>query len=190
MLHVLRVFGSPWRAPHRIRIRTGTEPEPKPERPGKEAERKRNGSRKEVEWNRNRTVPISFLVEPLFSWPSEPLCTYHSTKLVRTYYIYLITNHHTLYLLFLPSFTTYALVPWTISHDHFFGWEQPLINDTVQCNLGGPRGDLALIQRRQIFPSLQSPINVWFHLWMTTEFDGIVTRPTTTHRPCGSYSKT
>ncbi len=43
-------------------------------------------------------------------------------------------------------------------------------NDTVQCNLDGPQGDLALIQRRLISMSAVA-INA-FHLWMMTEFDG------------------
>jgi len=43
-------------------------------------------------------------------------------------------------------------------------------NEVVRRNLGGPRGDLALIRRRLI--SLASVANNTFHLWLTTPFNG------------------
>ena len=43
-------------------------------------------------------------------------------------------------------------------------------NEVVRRNLGGPRGDLALIRRRLI--SLASVANNTFHLWLTIPFNG------------------
>ena len=56
-------------------------------------------------------------------------------------------------------------------------------NETVRQNLGGPRGDLALIRRRLISMSAVA-INA-FHLWMTTELDGvrIITNEATQYHP-------
>ena len=56
-------------------------------------------------------------------------------------------------------------------------------NETVRRNLGGPRGDLALIRRRLISMSAVA-INA-FHLWMTTEFDGmrVITSDSTRYHP-------
>ena len=49
-------------------------------------------------------------------------------------------------------------------------------NPTVRRNLGGIRGDLALIRRRLI--SLAVVANNTFHLWLTTSFNGTVIIPT------------
>ena len=48
-------------------------------------------------------------------------------------------------------------------------------NPTVRKNLGGTRGDLALIRRRLI--SLAVIANNTFHLWLTTFFDGAMIIP-------------
>ena len=58
-------------------------------------------------------------------------------------------------------------------------------NDTVRRNLGGPRGDLALIRRRLI--SLSAVAINAFHLWMTTDFDGtrVISHDATRHHPSG-----
>ena len=58
-------------------------------------------------------------------------------------------------------------------------------NEVVRRNLGGPRGDLAIIRRRLI--SLASVANNTFHLWLTTTFNGEVIIPLDTlqHLPTG-----
>lgn len=58
-------------------------------------------------------------------------------------------------------------------------------NKIVRCNLGGPRGDLAIIQRRLI--SLASVANNIYHLWLTTPFnDSMIILPDTLqHLPPG-----
>ena len=58
-------------------------------------------------------------------------------------------------------------------------------NDKVRCNLGGSRGDLALIRWRLI--SLSAITINAFHLWMTTDFDGtrVITTDATHHHPPG-----
>ena len=58
-------------------------------------------------------------------------------------------------------------------------------NETVRCNLGGSRGDLAIIRRRLI--SLASVANNTFHLWLTTPFNGTMIIPPDTlqHLPPG-----
>ncbi len=58
-------------------------------------------------------------------------------------------------------------------------------NDKVRRNLGGPRGDLALIRCRLI--SLASVASNTFHLWLTTPFNGemIITPDTLKHLPPG-----
>ena len=48
-------------------------------------------------------------------------------------------------------------------------------NPIVRRNLGGTRGDLALIRRRLI--SLAVVANNTFHLWLTTSFNGTVKIP-------------
>ena len=48
-------------------------------------------------------------------------------------------------------------------------------NEVVRRNLGGPRGDLALVRRRLI--SLASVANNTFHLWLTTTINGNVIIP-------------
>ena len=49
-------------------------------------------------------------------------------------------------------------------------------NPTTRRNLGGPRGDLALIRRRLI--SLAVVANNMFHLWLTTPFNDTMIIPT------------
>ena len=58
-------------------------------------------------------------------------------------------------------------------------------NEVVRRNLGGPRGDLAIVRRRLI--SLASVANNTFHLWLTTTFNGGVIIPLDTlqHLPSG-----
>ena len=58
-------------------------------------------------------------------------------------------------------------------------------NEVVHRNLGGPRGDLAIIRRRLI--SLASVANNTFHLWLTTKFNGreIIPLETLQHLPPG-----
>ncbi len=51
-------------------------------------------------------------------------------------------------------------------------------NKIVRTNLGGPRGDLALIRRWLI--SLASVANNVFHLWLTTTFNNGTIIPTET----------
>ena len=48
-------------------------------------------------------------------------------------------------------------------------------NEVVRRNLGGPRGDLALVRRRLI--SLASVANNTFHLWLTTTINGGIIIP-------------
>jgi len=48
-------------------------------------------------------------------------------------------------------------------------------NEVVCRNLGGPRGDLALVRRRLI--SLASVTNNTFHLWLTTTINGGILIP-------------
>ena len=58
-------------------------------------------------------------------------------------------------------------------------------NEVVRRNLGGSRGDLAIIRRRLI--SLASVANNTLHLWLTTPFDGkaIIPPDTLQHLPTG-----
>ena len=58
-------------------------------------------------------------------------------------------------------------------------------NEVVRRNLGGSRGDLAIIRRRLI--SLASVANNTFHLWLTTSFNDKVIIPPNTlqHLPPG-----
>ena len=58
-------------------------------------------------------------------------------------------------------------------------------NEVVRQNLGGPRGDLALVRRRLI--SLASVTNNTFHLWLTTTINGKMIIPTDSlqHLPPG-----
>ena len=58
-------------------------------------------------------------------------------------------------------------------------------NEVVRRNLGGPRGDLALVHRRLI--SLASVANNTFHLWLTTTINGgtIIPSDALQHLPPG-----
>ena len=58
-------------------------------------------------------------------------------------------------------------------------------NEVVRRNLGGPRGDLALVRRRLI--SLASVANNTFHLWLTTTINGgmIIPPDALQHLPSG-----
>ena len=58
-------------------------------------------------------------------------------------------------------------------------------NEVVRRNLGGPRGNLAIVRRWLI--SLASVANNTFHLWLTTKFNGGVIIPLDTlqHLPPG-----
>ena len=58
-------------------------------------------------------------------------------------------------------------------------------NEVVRQNLGGPRGDLALVRRRLI--SLASVANNTFHLWLTTTINGnvIISPDALQHLPPG-----
>jgi hypothetical protein len=55
----------------------------------------------------------------------------------------------------------------------------------MRCNLGGPRGDLALIRHRLI--SLSAVAINAFHLWTTTDFDGahVITSDALSLHPSG-----